>query len=107
MTDQVIVQHRFTITEANGLSFTDAIVLPESEYQQLTPEQLEAIKQERFASWKKQIIEATVVTEPTAEEKISLIDQDLAIIEETKQALLEQKSQLESGGTREGFREVE
>lgn len=60
MNDQIIIQRRFTI-ERDGLAFSDAIVLPEDEYNALTPEQIEAIKEERFQNWK------TIVTTPSEE----------------------------------------
>jgi hypothetical protein len=34
-----------------GVAFRDAIMLTDAEYAALTPEQIEAIKEARFASW--------------------------------------------------------
>lgn len=55
-----IVHDKFKI-DRDGLSFSDAIVLPEDEYNALTPEQIEAIKEERFQNWK------AIVTAPQEE----------------------------------------
>jgi len=60
MEDQVIIQRKFKI-ERDGLSYSDAIVLPEAEYNALTPEQIETIKEERFENWKK------IITTPNEE----------------------------------------
>ena len=60
MEDQIIIQRRFTI-ERDGLTFSDAIVLPEDEYNALTTEQIDAIKEERFTNWK------TAITTPHEE----------------------------------------
>lgn len=51
MADQIFIQHRFIHTE-DGLSFSDAIVLPEVEYEALRPEDIEVIKAARFTGWK-------------------------------------------------------
>lgn len=48
--DQIFIQHRFTI-EQNGMSFSDAIVLPQDEYNKLGDQDIETIKQQRFDAW--------------------------------------------------------
>lgn len=50
MTDQVKILIQFTAS-VNNISFTDTIVLTQEEYASMTPEQIDAIKQERISNW--------------------------------------------------------
>jgi hypothetical protein len=94
--DQIFIQHRFTINEGSK-QYKDAIVLPLSEYQQLSPEQIESKKNERFNSWK--TISSTpqvVVSDPEAE--LQTIDAQIQELSSKKQQLefvIQEKIQLE------------
>ena len=51
-----IVQDSFTfiyvvVPETEGLPFNDALVFEQHQYEALTPEQVEALKEQRFAEW--------------------------------------------------------
>lgn len=94
MTDQIFIQHRFTIVE-DGNSFSDALVLTKDEYDLLTPEQIESQKQERFNNWKEFVNNPVKQPEQTKEELIASLDKDLANLEEQKQVLTAQKSELQ------------
>lgn len=45
-----MVSDTFEITK-DGLTFKDALVMPQDEYDALTAEQIEAMKQQRFDNW--------------------------------------------------------
>ena len=51
MADTILIQHRFTIIDKDGLSFSDALVYPRSVYDTLTSEAIETQKQGRFDAW--------------------------------------------------------
>lgn len=44
------VSDSFEITE-NGYTLCDAIVMPKDQYDALTPEEIQAMKQQRFDNW--------------------------------------------------------
>jgi len=46
-----ITHHLFTLYDNGYPKFSDAIVIPTSEYNLLTPEQIETIKQTRLDNW--------------------------------------------------------
>jgi hypothetical protein len=50
MTDQIKIMIQYTRL-VNDRSFSDTIILTQEEYDAITPEQLEAIKQERVDAW--------------------------------------------------------
>lgn len=93
MADQVFIQHRFTI-EKDGKSYSDALVVPFDDYGKLSPEEIEAQKNERFDNWKAGL--DTVTKEETSEDVVTSIDKDLLALEEQKQLLLSQKSELQA-----------
>lgn len=97
MNDSVFIQHRFTI-EKDGLVLSDAIVLPQTEYQTLTNQQIIDLKNQRFENYKQAIENPVQEPEPTKEEKVASIDQQLASLEEQKQALTLQKESLQIKG---------
>ncbi len=69
MDDQIFIQHRFTITDPDtGYSFTDALVMPQGEYEALQEDDIESQKQERFDNWKEAI--ATPPAEESDEEVV-------------------------------------
>ena len=92
--DQVIIQHRFTIVK-DGISLTDALVLPKADYEALSSEQIETLKEERFQNHKDRIENPPVIPEPTKEEQLASIEKDLASIEEQRVALTSLKTELE------------
>ena len=83
MADQVFIQHRFTI-EKDGKSYSDALVVPFDDYGKLSPEEIEAQKNERFDNWKANL--DTVTEEKPIQEVVTSIDKDL----------LSQKSELQA-----------
>lgn len=95
MADQIFTQHRFTIEE-NGRSYSDAIVLPQEEYQKLDEAAIEQIKTGRFDSWKSLVDNPPKEVEPTKEDQLALVDLEIAQLDEKKQLLIIQKQELES-----------
>ena len=68
------IQVRFTVTDGSD-SFTDALYFSPAEYAALTEEQLEAMKQARFAAWKAVATAPPApVVPPTPEEIQAQID---------------------------------
>lgn len=55
MDEQLKVQIQFTITDDDGVQFTDALYLNPGEWEAMTQEQKDAAKQERFDAWKASI----------------------------------------------------
>lgn len=62
------VQVRFTLTDADGLSFTDALHFFPAEYQVLSSKELDALKQARFDAWKAVRATPAVAVELTQEQ---------------------------------------
>ena len=48
--DNGMVSDAFEITK-DGLTFKDALVMPQDQYDALTAEEIEALKQQRFDNW--------------------------------------------------------
>ena len=48
--DNGMVSDAFEITK-DGLTFKDALVMPQDQYNALTAEEIEALKQQRFDNW--------------------------------------------------------
>ena len=95
MSDQIFIQHRFTIAH-EGLTYSDAIVLPQDEYQKLDEAAIEQIKTGRLDSWKSLVEKRAKEVEPTKEEQLALVDSEIAQLDEKKQLLIIQKQELES-----------
>lgn len=51
MDDQIFIQIRFTI-EQDGLVLKDALIMPQSDFNTLTEQQITDMKQARFDAWK-------------------------------------------------------
>lgn len=49
--DQVFIQHRFTIEE-DGLTFSDALIMPKEEYDALNEEDIANMKHDRYTKWR-------------------------------------------------------
>jgi len=101
MNDTIWIQHRFTI-EQNGLTLSDALVLPQAEYEALTPQEIETRKTERFTNWKAIIDNPPVQEEPTKEEQLASVEKELASLEEQKIVLELQKTELEKVSVKGG-----
>lgn len=95
MSDQIIIQHRFTI-ERDGLTLQDALVLPKEDYEKLTPEEIEVQKESRFTNWSEQIKNPPPQVELSKEEQLIQVEKDLASIEEQKTQLTSRKVELAS-----------
>ncbi len=93
--DQLIAQHRFTI-ERDGLTLSDALVMPMSEYEKLTPEDIEVQKESRFVNWSEQIKNPPPQVEVSKEEQLLQVENDLKSIEEQKVQLTSRKVELAS-----------
>lgn len=50
MADQVAIQVRFRI-DRDGLSLSDALYFSQEEWASLTPEDVDALKEERYSAW--------------------------------------------------------
>lgn len=94
--DQIFIQYRFTIQQ-DGLTFQDAIVLPQSEYEVLSAEDIEVLKQERFDNFKKSVIDPPQNSELSKEDKLENIEQDLVSLNQQKEQLLTIKEELIKG----------
>ena len=67
--DEVFVQHRFTIfDEETGQLFSDALVMPQSEYRKLSAAKQEQLKAERFEAHKRHVREASAAPTEHAED---------------------------------------
>lgn len=75
MPDQLFIQRRFQISK-DGLSLSDALILPKSEYESLSENQIETLKTERFDNHKYNIEHPPVVVEPTKAEKLQALEQE-------------------------------
>lgn len=90
MSDQIFIQHRFTIEEEGYPPFSDAINMPREEFEQLSEAQIEVIKQERFAAYKHRLDDPSVPAEPPIEEQIDTIQAQIDALQEQKEILQEQ-----------------
>ena len=95
MSDQILIQHRFTI-ERDGLVLQDALVLSKEDYDKLTPEDIEAQKESRFVNWSEQIKNPPPQVELSKEEQLLQVENDLKSIEEQKIQLTSRKVELAS-----------
>lgn len=85
MNDQVFIQHRFTIE-----NYSDALVMPLNEYEELSSEEIDKMKQERYTNYRKIIDNPIPQPEPTKES----LQADIASIDEQQQILTAQKAEL-------------
>lgn len=85
--EKVIVQVQFSITDTDGTVFSDALNFSQEDYDATTPEQVEAMKQQRFANWKEFVAKQSA---PKTDEELK------AELEANISALEEQKAELES-----------
>jgi hypothetical protein len=87
----IIKQLPFRI-DRDGHSFADAICLPEEEFDKLTEQDIERIKEERFSNW------LTVINTPQPEVPIEkqLVDVEaqIASLDEQKEMLLKNRVEL-------------
>ncbi len=74
--DKILVQINFTIPTIYG-DFSDAIYKTLEEYDAMTPEELEALKQERVNNWVQIIKDSQQVQENTEEVPIDPIPEVL------------------------------
>lgn len=106
MTDEVNVQLIVDVEadDTAGIpAFRDAIYLPLSEYQGLTPRQVEKRKQDRYVAWRKLIENPEPVMEPvqvevSAEDRqaqLAGLVADLAAVTAQVQTLVDQQTQQE------------
>jgi len=96
MADQILIQHRFTITK-DGQTLSDALVMPVAEYNALSPAQIEVLKQERITNFIKAIADAGKAPKPTKQETLDFLDRDLASLEEQRQNILRLKAEVQGG----------
>jgi len=76
--DQVFIQHRFKISGQDGITLSDALILPIGEYQALTPEQIEALKNERLTNYIEFVKNPPQLPVPTKEELLTAINAQIA-----------------------------
>ena len=76
MEDQVFIQRRFKI-EKNGISLSDALILPKNEYDSLSEQDIESLKTERFTNHKERLENPPVVEAPSDEQVLADIDAQL------------------------------
>lgn len=91
MNDQIFIQHRFSV-ERGGQTLQDAIVLPKEDYEKLSPEEIEAQKEERFTNWQIAINTPQEVVEPTKED----LEAQQVSIDQQIESLQSQKVELSS-----------
>ena len=66
--DAVVIQHRFTLRDdETGQLFSDALVMPEEEYRELAPEQIDQLKLERLEEHAQRVREASEQVSPEPE----------------------------------------
>ena len=72
----LFIQDTFII-EQNGISLSDALILPKSEYEALSPAQVTSLKNARFTAHKERLLNPPVIPQPTNEEVLADIDRQL------------------------------
>lgn len=94
MADQVFKQLRFTKIyiddQGNESRYDDAINLPEAEFDAMTEEDKEAMKESRFTNWKKGTVEKVVQVEK------DITDERIQAIADKIDELTAKKEELES-----------
>lgn len=70
--DEIYIQHTFRILK-DGLSYSDAIVLPQAEYQALSAKDIDNLKNKRFDNWEA-IVTAPPPPPPTKEEQLATLE---------------------------------
>lgn len=87
--DTTDIRIKFTI-ERDGYSYADALYFSPQEYNSLTPEQIEAMKEERFQNWLTAINTPPVEQEQTSEDlqrSVEQIDEQIAQLTQQKEEL--------------------
>lgn len=69
MADQIFIQIRFSITQ-KGQTLQDALIIPQAEYNSLSTDQIQAMKQDRFDTWY-----TAITTPPDPADQPSITDQ--------------------------------
>lgn len=85
--DQIFIQHRFTVSQ-DGKDYSDAIVLPQAEYEKLTKADIDSLKAQRFDTWKQAIDNPPVVVETPKELLIASIDEQIKGLQAQKDQLI-------------------
>lgn len=93
MNQEVTVQVKFKIVR-DGFSLVDAFAFTPEEYAGLSQEQLDAMKAERFNTWKEHILQPAPEIKITIEEEIESIDKELEEIEFIKSERQQKKQKL-------------
>ena len=93
MEDHIFIRHDFVI-EQDGQRLQDAICLPIDDYNKLSKDDIEKMKQQRFENWIKAI--NTPPPEISKEEQLAQVEQQLTDMEQQKEQLLSQKTQLQT-----------
>lgn len=87
----IIKQLPFRI-ERDGKNYADAICLPEEEFDKLTEQDIEAIKEERFTNWLKVI--NTPQPEVSPEKQLEDVEAQITSLDEQKEILLKSRVEL-------------
>lgn len=75
MEDTIFIQRRFRIIK-DGLSLSDALIIPKSEYDGLSEQQISTLKDERFEIHKDHILNPPVIPQPTKAEQLLALEQE-------------------------------
>lgn len=71
------IQIKFTITEDDGSSFSDALYIPMSVYETLSEADIDAMKQSRYLAWRDSLLASQNAPAPDPIESIVNIDQQI------------------------------
>lgn len=89
MQDQIKVHVTFT-KEHEGMKFTDALIMSMEEFNKVTPEELEVLKQQRLDNWVAVINTKPEAVEPTKEDlqaQEASLDEQIAQLQSQKVVL--------------------
>lgn len=76
-----VIQARFQVTLDDGTVYTDAIVLPRSEFDALSDKEIQTLRAERVTNWLKAIENAKNAPQPTdAEVEAELVARKQALV---------------------------
>lgn len=80
MSDTIFIQRKFKI-EQDGISLSDALIIPQGEYNSLSEQEIETLKTERFTAHKYRLENPPQIEEPTKEEKLEALELERQALE--------------------------
>lgn len=84
MEDQIFIQRRFSFTTKTGIIFNDALILLLNDYNLLSEDEIDQIKNDRFNLWQQQIANQLSTPEVPPEVEILIVNEEISDLQTRK-----------------------